>query len=161
MIKFEWFLLKFWFFWLNFMRFWWILKSRFLENFDDKIEKMLECRILSKILKFDLFFNNFVVILIFWCTNFNKLLRFLQNHNFRVSEFCDQVVKFVWRAWCRLVDQTIVTHCHTSPLERSHSSDIDSRKNGFKIRHNGPQNVETKSSSKNSWWYHGQHTSYV
>jgi len=67
----------------------------------------------------------------------------------------------VWRVWCHLVYLTIVTHSQTSPSERSHSSDIDSRKNDLKIRHNGPQNVKAKSSPKISWWYHGQHTSFV
>ena len=84
-----------------------------------------------------------------------------KNHDFDVSQFCDQVVKFVWRVWCHLVNLTIVTHSQTSPSERSHSSDIDSRKNGFKIRQIDLQNTKTKSSPKNSWWYHGQQTSHI
>ena len=81
----------------------------------------------------------------FLVTNFNKMLRFLQNRDFQVLEFCDQVVKCAWRVWCHLVNLTIVTPPQISPSERSHSSDTSSWKNDIKIRHEGPQNVQTKS----------------
>ena len=81
--------------------------------------------------------------------NFIKILRLLQNHDFQVSKFCDQVVKFVWRVWCHLVNLRFVTHSHLSPSERSHSPDTISWKNRLQTHHIGPQNVETKSSPKN------------
>jgi len=84
----------------------------------------------------------------FLLTNFNKMLRFLQNHDFQLSQFCDQIVKIVWRVWCHLVNLTIVTHSQTSPLERSHSSDIDSRKNRHLPHHIDLQNTKTKPSPK-------------
>ena len=143
--------MKFWFFWLNFIRFWWILKSWFLKEFGDKIGKMLECEIFSKMMKFKDFLMNFIAISIFWWRNFEKILRFLQNHDFQVSQFCDQVVKFVWQVWSHLVNLTIVTHSQTSPSERSHSSDMISWKNRLQTHHIDLQNVETKSGPKISW----------
>ena len=122
---------------------------------------MLECKICSKIMEFNYFLMNFSAISIFFDNFFKKLSSFLKNHDFDVSQFCDQVVKIVWRVWCHSVNLTIVTHSQTSPSERSHSSDIDSRKNGFKIRQIDLQNTKTKSSPKNSWWYHGQDTGFL
>ena len=119
--------------------FWKILVTK-LEN--------LECKICSKIMKFNYFLMNFIAISIFWWQIFEKLSSFLKNHDFDVSQFCGQVVKFVWRVWCHLVNLTIVTHSQISPSERSHSSDTISCKNDIKIRHIDPQNVETKSGPK-------------
>ena len=43
---------------------------------------MLECKTCSKMMKLNYCLMNSIAILIFWCTNFEKLLRFLQNHDF-------------------------------------------------------------------------------
>ena len=67
-----------------------------------------------------------------------------QNFVSKLWNLCDE-----WQLVChRLVDQTIVTHSHTSPSERSHSSDMISWKNRIQTRHIGLQNVETKSGPK-------------
>ena len=126
------------------------MKSWFLENFGHKIGKMLECKICSKMMKFNYFLMNFSAILIFWWQIFKKLASFLKNHDFDVSQFCDQVVKIVWRVWCHLVNLRLVTHSQTSPSERSHSSDMISWKNRVQTRHIDRQNVKTKPSPENS-----------
>ena len=120
-------------------------RNTFLGKIDDKNRKMLDRKIWSKLIKFNSCSTNLNVILIFSWTNFQNSLRFWQNRDFQFAKFCDQVVKFVWQVWCHLVHLTIVTHSQTSPLERSHSSDIESRKNGFKIRHIDLQNTKSKS----------------
>ena len=121
------------------------LKIVNFENFGWRNFKISRVQNLVKNNKFWFIFRQFCYDFDFLVTNFNKMLRFLQNRDFQVSEFCDQVVKFVWQVWCHLVNLTIVTHSPTSPWERSHSSDIDSWKNDLKTHHIDHQNVQTKS----------------
>ena len=95
-------------------------------------------------------------------TKFDKMLRFPQNRDFQVSEFCDHVAKFVWRAPNRnLVHLTFVTHSQTSPPEKPHSSNTISWKNDIKIHDIDHQNVETKFENRHpkiDKIFHGRHS---
>ena len=126
-----------------------------------KFEKMLECKSAQNWLNLiDCWWISLRFLFFRWrnltkCLHFDKIVIFMfKILVFKFSNLCDGDQKFCHR----LVDLKFVTHFQTSSSERSHSSDMFSWKNHIQIRHIGSQNVETKSSPKILWWYHGHQT---
>ena len=145
------------------------MKTCIFEFFDDKIGKMFECNICSKLTTFNSFLKNYVTILIFFVDKFCWNICFLTKSLFRITKFCCQVVKFEWRApkvWASFsrpnVRHTLWQRRHRKDLtllisfrERIISKFVIS------ITKTSKQNRDPKFPFSISWCYHGWRSSNI
>ena len=161
------FFIEIWFFCSIFVRFWSSLKTWFFEIFDGKIGKMFECKICSKLTKF----NSFLKILLWFLFFRGQILKksyvfdkivISLNTKFRV-----RVVKFVWRDQIVLSSFSRPKFRHTSwhgCHRKDHTLLISFReriisKFVISITKTSKQNRDPKFPFSISWNFHGSPTS--